>query len=73
MILIRFTDAQMEKRGIGYLAGRFSVKTWANGETLVPAEALPCLASEGMTFTVVGHLPYERVYASLRDTAAATV
>lgn len=73
MILIRFADPQMEKRALGYLAGRFSGKTWANGETLVPEESLPHLAAEGITFTVTGRLPYERTYAPLRDPASAAV
>jgi hypothetical protein len=73
MILIRFSDAQMEKRGLGYLAGRFSGRTWKSGETLVPEEALSHLAAEGITFSVEGHLNYEKVYAPLRDSAAAAV
>lgn len=73
MILIRFSDAQMEKRGLGYLAGRFSGKSWKSGETLVPGEALSHLAAEGITFSVEGHLNYEKVYAPLRDPAAAAI
>lgn len=73
MILIRFSDPQMEKRGLGYLAGRFSGKTWATGETLVPEEALSHLAAEGITFAVAGRLPYERAYAPLRDPASSAV
>ena len=73
MIVIRFTDSQMEKRGLGYLAGRFSGKTFASGETLIPEEALSHLAAEGVTFTVEGRLPYERAYAPLRDSASAAV
>ena len=73
MILIRFSDPQMEQRGLGYLAGRFSGKSWCNGETLVPEEALAHLAAEGIKFTVEGHLNYERAYAPLRDSAAVAV
>ncbi len=73
MILIRFADSQMEKRALGYLAGRFSGKTWTTGETLVPEEALPHLAAEGITFSVAGRLPYERAYAPLRDSSPASV
>jgi hypothetical protein len=73
MTVIRFTDAEMEKRGLGYLAGRFSGKTWATGETLVPEEALPHLAAEGITFIVAGRMPYERAYAPLRDPASAAL
>lgn len=63
----------MEKRGLGYLAGRFSGKSWANGDTLVPEEALPHLAAEGITFSVQGRLNYEQAYASLRNSAAVAV
>ena len=73
MILIRFSDAQMEKRGLGYLAGRFNGKTWNTGETLVPEEALAHLAAEGIRFTVEGRMSYEKSYAPLRDPAAAAV
>lgn len=73
MILIRFDDPQMEKRALGWLAGRFSIKTWSNGETLVPAVALPHLAAAGFVFTVAGRPTYDRSHASLRDPAAAAV
>jgi len=73
MILIRFSDAEMEKRGLGYLAGRFSGTTWKSGETLVPEEALSHLAAAGILFSVEGHLTYDKVYAPLRDSAAAAV
>ena len=71
MILIRFSDAQMEKRGLGYLAGRFGGKSWKSGETLVPEEALSHLAAAEITFSVEGHLNYEKVYAPLRGSLLA--
>ena len=52
MVLIRFRDVSSE-RALGYLAGRFSFKTWANGQTLVPESALPFLAVEGIPFIVI--------------------
>ncbi|HKB37651.1 MAG TPA: hypothetical protein VKD72_14485 [Gemmataceae bacterium] len=55
MILIRFPDAASERRALGYLAGRFSFKSWASGETLVPEAALSALAVEGIRFAVEGH------------------
>jgi len=73
MIVIRFSDPQMEKRGLGYLAGRFSGKIWSTGETLIAEEALPHLAAEGITFSVTGRLPYEQAYTPLRDPAPAAV
>lgn len=54
MIIIRFPDDAAKRRAIGWLPGRFSFKSWATGEMLVPAEALSCLAMEGIPFTVEG-------------------
>jgi hypothetical protein len=72
MIIIRFADAESEKRALGFLAGRFSFKTWATGETMIPEAALSPLAQEGIRYTVEGPAGYERL-ASLRDAAAAVV
>jgi hypothetical protein len=72
MTIIRFPDAESEKRGLGYLIGRFSFKSWANGETAVPDEALPFLAREGFHFTVEGPATYEKI-ASLRNLPATAV
>jgi hypothetical protein len=63
MIIIRFKDAETEHRAIGYLVGRFAGKSFANGETIVPAAALPYLAVEGFQFTVIGPATYERLGA----------
>ena len=73
MTLIRFADSPTERRALGYLAGRFSGKTWANGDTLVPEEALAHLAAEGIEFTVKGRPSYGREYAPLRDSSSAAV
>jgi hypothetical protein len=72
MIIIRFKDAATERRAIGYLVGRFSGKSYANGETLVPEAALSHLAVEGIEFTVIGPATYERL-APLRNPAASAV
>ena len=72
MIIIRFPDAESERRALAYLAGRFSFKTWASGETMVPEHALPSLAAEGIRFSVEGPATYERL-ASLRDLPATAV
>jgi hypothetical protein len=72
MIIIRFPDSPSEQRGLGFLAGRFSFKSWSSGETMVPEAALAALAQEGLKFIVEGPAGYERL-ASLRDAAAATV
>jgi hypothetical protein len=59
MIRIRFPDAAVERRALGFLAGRFSFRSWANGETLVPPTALASLALEGIPFTVVSEATIE--------------
>ncbi|MBI3409623.1 MAG: hypothetical protein HY040_14885 [Planctomycetes bacterium] len=40
MILIKITDEMHARKALGYLAGRFSFKTWANGDIIVPEDAL---------------------------------
>ena len=72
MIIIRFPDPETERRGLGFLAGRFPGKSWANGETLVPEAALAQLAQEGIRFSVEGPATYEQL-ASLRNPVAAEV
>jgi len=54
MILVRFPNSESERRALGFLAGRFSFKTWATREALVPENALAFLATEGISFTVEG-------------------
>jgi hypothetical protein len=73
MVIIRFPDSMIERRALGYLAGRFSFKSWANGDTLVPAAALPFLAMEHLSFTVVGPPTYEQLATAVRDPAAPAV
>jgi hypothetical protein len=73
MICIRFFDSDAERRALGYLAGRFSFKSSASGETLVPEEALRALAREGIRFAVEGPATYEQLVSPLRDSSAHTV
>ena len=40
MVIIRFDDSESEQRALDSLIGRFPFKTWANGDLMVPAEAL---------------------------------
>ena len=54
MILIRFPNAESKRAALSQLAGRFSFKSWASGEMLVPEDALPLLAVQGVVFTVEG-------------------
>ena len=71
-IIIRFPDAASKQLALGKLASRFSGKSWASGEVMVPETALPYLATEGIQFTVEGPATNERV-ATLRDPATAAV
>ena len=73
MIRIRFPDATTERRALGFLTGRFSFKSWANGETLVPPSALASLALEGVPFSVVGPATYEQYAPTVRDPVAPAV
>jgi hypothetical protein len=51
MVRIRFPDQAAKQKALGYLAGRFSFKSWATGEMLVPESALAELAVEGIAFS----------------------
>ena len=46
MIIIRFADDAAKRRALGFLGGRFSFKSWATGDMMVPAAALAALALE---------------------------
>ena len=70
MILIRFPNAETKRIALGSLAGRFTFKSWASGEMLVPADALPFLAVKGIAFAVEGPATYEQNGSAFRDLAA---
>ena len=72
MIIIRFSDDQAKKRALGYLPGRFSFRSWATGEMMVPEEALASLAVEGIPFSVEGPATYDR-FAPVRNPASVEV
>jgi hypothetical protein len=72
MIIIRFPDDQAKRRALGFLPGRYSFKSWASGEMMVPEEALASLANEGISFIAEGPATYDR-FAPLRDPAAVAV
>lgn len=72
MILIHFATPELHRQALGYLAGRFSFKSWASGEMIVPEAALPSLAVEGISFIVEGPAPYERHVPAVRTAAAAS-
>ena len=73
MIRIRFPDSESERKAIGFLAGRFSFKTFSDGCTLVPETALARLATEGIVFTVEGRAIYEHAFSTIRDPGPSSV
>ncbi len=54
MILISFPDAELKRRALSFLAGRFSFKSWASGEMTVAETALAYLAAENIPFIKEG-------------------
>jgi hypothetical protein len=73
MVRIRFPDRATEINALGWLAGRFSFKTWSNGETMLSEVALPHLTHEGIPYTVVGPATYEHQLPTLRNPPATAV
>lgn len=73
MILIRFPSPEAKRLALSRLAGRFAFKSWATGEMVVPEDALPFLAVEGVAFTVEGPATYEQNGPAFRGAAAAPV
>jgi hypothetical protein len=73
MIIIRFPDSAMERRALGFLAGRFTFKSWASAEMMVPEQALPALAVEGISFFVEGPATYEQLTTTVRNPPASAV
>ncbi len=73
MITIRFPDAASKHRALGFLPGRFSCKSFATGEMIVPPEALAALALEGISFYVEGPTTYERYVPQVRISSPTAV
>jgi hypothetical protein len=73
MIRIHFPDIATKRKALGRLAGRFSFKSWASGQMLVPESALPFLAVEGIPFTVEGPATYEQIAPAFRGAATPSV
>lgn len=65
MITITFPDRETQKRALGFLLGRFSVRILKSGEHLVPDIALEALANQNITFIVKGKATYEQQIASV--------
>jgi hypothetical protein len=73
MVIIRFDDSEAEKLALDYLIGRYSFKTWSNGDLMVPEPALGELAAEGIAFKAQGPATYEHFLPALRDSSATPV
>ena len=73
MVIIRFDDGDAEKKAMDFLIGRYSFKTWANGDLMLPEPALGELAAEGVSFRVQGPATYEHFLPALRNPAAASL
>ena len=73
MIIIRFIEPAAERRALGFLAGKFSFKSWASGEMMVPPKALAYLAVEGISFFVVGPATDEQLTATVGNPTGSTV
>jgi hypothetical protein len=73
MIIIRFPDEASKRRALGFLAGRFSFKSWSTGEMMVPPAALAALALERIPFQAEGPATYEQLVTPLRNTPASAI
>ena len=73
MVIVRFDSGEEERRALGWLAGRFSFKTWDNGDLMVHEAVLPYLARESISFRVQGPATYEHFRPTIRDSAPASV
>jgi len=61
MVIVKFPNIQMRRKALAFIMRRSSGKSWKSGEVMVPEEALPHMAAEGIVFTVQGRATYERV------------
>jgi len=71
--MIRFPDDASKRRALGYLAGRFSFRSWSTGEMMVPPAALAALALEGIPFQAEGRATYEQLATPLRIPATSAI
>jgi len=71
LLRIRFPNEKALREGLGFLMGRFSGSVFRSGEVIVPGDALPALAIEDFSFTVLGKTTPEERDAKLRAAALA--
>lgn len=70
MVIIKFSDREVEKLALGFLLGRCSGSVLKSGEHLVPEAALEALADQNIPFSVQGKASYEQQVAAIRGTVA---
>ena len=73
MVIVRFDSEDEERRTLGWLADRFSFKTWANGDLMLHEAVLPYLAREGIAFKVQGQATYEHFRPAIRNSTPTPV
>jgi hypothetical protein len=73
MVIVRFDTGDEERRALSWLAGRFSFKTWANGDLMLHEAVLPYLAREGIAFKVQGQATYEHFRPAVRNSTPTAV
>jgi hypothetical protein len=66
MVSIRFPDSQTEVRGLGFLLGRFSFKTFKSGHTIVPEAAVRALHDQQIQCIVEGPATAEQIGPKVR-------
>jgi len=66
MVIIHFEDSETEKKALAFLVGRYSFKTWDNGDLMLPEPALGELAAQDITFRGKGPATYEHFLPSIR-------
>jgi hypothetical protein len=52
MISITFKDWATERKGLGFLLGRFSGRVLKGGEHIIPEAAVAALAKQGIPFRI---------------------
>ena len=72
MVKVRFPNSESERKALGFLAGRFSFNTYADGHTLVTEAGLARLTGAGVTFTVEGRAAYEQSFSTVRDSSRSS-
>ena len=71
MVTIKFADRETEKKGLGFLLGRFSGRAIKGGIYIVPEAALEALADQNIPFEVRGKTTYEEQMAAILGAAAS--